>query len=183
MAIAYDSCSDETMRICREALADVLGCQGIRDEHSLPAYVIQLEDCRADGGCEPALIRRTGWKYLAMDANGKALCCDVEEAPGAQQAEVDAVSEGVDAVRALQSLDELIELEEGVYEVRWVSVPGLLVSGFWLKSTTPGGPDLVAPLRVLQEELAAKQFFPLEEFIGIVRSMATERLAYNDAPN
>ena len=183
MAITYDSCSDETRQICRDALTDILGCQGIGYEHSLPAYVIELADCQNEGGCESALVRRVGWKYLATDANGKALSCDVEEAPGAIQAKVDAVSEDADAVTALQLLDELNELQQGVYEVRWVSVPGLLVYGFWLKSTTPGRPDLVVPLRVLQEELTAKQCSELAEFTGIVRKLAIERLGYNDAPN
>lgn len=158
----------------------MFGCGGLHDEFSLPAFVIGLEQC-SEEGCKKAMVEHAGYKYLAVDSGGKSTLCDVDESP--DRLETGCVAMGAQAdlvMEMVKNLDRYEEAEEGDYEVRWLSVPGLLVEGFWLKSGSEEKSCLVIPVAPLAEELQTKPVFDLSEFVSIIETLATERMRHSD---
>ena len=180
MAMQYVPCSEDTRQVCTSALGDMFGCTGLHDEFSLPAFVIGLEQC-SEEGCQETMIERAGFKYLALDSGGKSTLCDVDELPDALETGCVAMGAQADLVMEMvKQLDRYPGAEQGQYEVRWLSVPGILVEGFWLKSGSEEKPCLVIPVAPLAEELQAKPVFDLPEFVCIIQTLAAERMRHSD---
>jgi hypothetical protein len=59
-----------------------------------------------------------------------------------------------------------------------LSIPGLLIEAFWLKS--PGGDkDYVVPYNALSAELLEKPLLQMDEFLRTIWKLAEERLRFD----
>jgi hypothetical protein len=80
-------------------------------------------------------------------------------------------------LRGARKIEFLREVRAQDYILQMLSVPGLLVEAFWLKSRE-GGPDLVVPFYSVSKEIKVKRVYPMDKFLGIARSLAGKFLAF-----
>jgi hypothetical protein len=134
-------------------------------------------DVTGIAGDQPA-----GWRFLA-GAAGQAVAAEVTEPAAGKPPKMRSLSRGPqidDATQAGSEVETLAEVQNQIYELRVLRIPGLLIEGLWLKSQA-GGVDLVAPYLTLNNDLKSKRVFPMNEFLNIVRILA-EKLQFDDLP-
>ena len=82
-------------------------------------------------------------------------------------------SKGLDQLTGLPPLDG--------FELRYLTIPGILVEAFWLVAPA-GGTDLAvmfpAPPNQLQRQLSVRPFYELPIFLNIVSTLSAERLRF-----
>ena len=111
------------------------------------------------------------------------LSCDMLIAGG----QLRSVSDGPQAAEMMlrfREIQKLDEVKRNSYELRVLSVPGLLVEAFRLRSLTPGEPDLVVPILAMDPRLAPGTPYPADDFLAILREEAqehqTRQASYDD---
>jgi hypothetical protein len=114
-----------------------------------------------------------GWRYLIGNRNGQALAANID----ADNKLVDlfrgpAVTAALNAARELKTLPEAAD---GKYQIRLLTIPGLLTEAFWLKSQD-SKPDLIVPFSTAQE-LRLGHPYPVEKFLKIMQPLAEAWLA------
>lgn len=77
--------------------------------------------------------------------------------------------------RALEDPD----LQEGLYELRVLSIPALLISAIWLYAESG---SILIPVGVTSPILELGRKYPESEFLAAIRNRAQIRLAFNNAP-
>jgi hypothetical protein len=93
---------------------------------------------------------------------------------GARPAQLIAATRGLEQLAGLPPLDE--------FELRFLTIPGLLVEAFWLASLT-GATDFAvifpAPPDQLQRRLNAQAVYEMPVFMDIVSVLSAERLGFS----
>ena len=86
----------------------------------------------------------------------------------------------IEATRGLEQLAGLPPLDD--FELRFLTIPGILVEAFWLASLT-GGNDVAvvfpAPPYQLQRRLNAQAVYEMPIFMNIVSALSAERLRFS----
>ena len=168
------------MSVCSGALRDMFGCTELHGEFSIPAFVVSLEQCSGQG-CQEAMITSVGYKFVAYDSNGKTTICDVDQTGDALETGCVAMGAQADLwMDLVANLGQYAQTEHGDYEVRMLSVPGLLVDAIWLHSDSDDEMDLVIPAAPLDEQLKTEPLFDMDTFLDIIRDLSAERLRHSD---
>jgi hypothetical protein len=71
------------------------------------------------------------------------------------------------------------DLEEGLYELRVLSIPALLISAIWLYAENG---SILIPVGITSPILELGRKYPESEFLAAIRTRAKVRLAFNNAP-
>jgi hypothetical protein len=135
-------------------------------------FSLGLRDIVANKGI--AASKPVGWCSLASTG----LDLSVSGFITLEQTVLTELSSGPGALQAFQQTREIEhfpELVNGGYEWVVVSIPGLLVDAFWLRSQM-GTPEWIVPYRTLAKELTLMKKYTVDQFLGIVRPMATAAL-------
>jgi hypothetical protein len=163
-------------------LGDIL--TGLPEEYDpLEIHTLGLDDLA--GGAGIAAAEHAGWRFLAGGALSQPIAGDVIAPPGDRPPRLISVLHGPQSPACLQiafSLMARLEAHPNLldsYELRILSVPGLLVEAFWLK-TPAAENDLVVPYRNLVTELEGKPVFTMGEFLSIVKPLAQEQLQFEE---
>jgi hypothetical protein len=164
----------------RQGITSLLSYDQIEDEVYMLAYSMGLQELTAGANMEAAVL--TGWRVFMPQQDGGALFSEMSLASGGQPSELGSVSQSdrakaaLAAVRALQKMAVLDRWELG-----WLSVPGVLFEGFWLKAKNPNEIDLIIPVFTLDDQLQSPML-PAAAFLEIIRPFAANRLAHDDYP-
>jgi hypothetical protein len=164
----------------RQGLANLLSYDNFENEVFLPAYAIGIRELTPGRFMDAAVL--TGWRVFMPRPNGGALFCDMTLAAEGQPSQLGGVSESDrarDALSALRAVEARPELEYS--EVRWLSVPGVMFEGFWLKSNDANRPDSIVPVFTLDDSLRC-DILPAVDFLAIVQPFGANRLKYTDYP-
>ena len=114
-----------------------------------------------------------GWRYEIGDGSGQALSATVDsknKLVGLSRGP--AVSSSLSVASELRTLPEAAEDD---YEIRLLTIPGLLTEAFWLKSLD-NKPDLIVPFSTAQK-LRLGHPYHSEVFLNIMRPLAKDWLA------
>jgi hypothetical protein len=71
------------------------------------------------------------------------------------------------------------DLQEGLYELRVLSIPALSINAIWLYSASG---SILIPVGVTSPTLELGRKYPESEFLNAIRNRAQARLAFNNAP-
>lgn len=162
----------------------------------LHVFDLQLQDLRSDAGLGAAAP--VGWRFLASQPapailtkplKGKRLG---DDGPGGNTQEDGVVAADVvqsasggkpelvallrdprfsRALRAIQDVQNLPQVQDQDYELRVLRIPGILIEAFWLVSLG-NQPDLLVPILSTAPELKRMQPYAANEFLPIARSLA-----------
>jgi hypothetical protein len=164
----------------RQGIANLLSYGNVENEVYVPAYAIGLQDLTSGRQIDAAFP--TGWRVFMPHPGGGGFFSDMTLASGGEVSQVCCVSQGdraqnaLDALRAVQARPEL-----KYCDVRWLSVPGVLFEGFWLKSNDTNQPDSIVPVFTLDDSLRC-DLLRAVDFLTIVKPFGVNRLSYNDYP-
>jgi len=139
-------------------------------------YVLSLD--QIVNGPAPGDDLFMGWRYLASIRPDIAIAALAFQRPGGD-ASFTGITGGpqtAKAVRTAQELPTLPNPPDGVYELRLLSIPGLLTECFWLRSQG-GGSDWVIPFDTVAPGVQEKQFYTMNAFLTLARPLASARLA------
>ncbi len=164
----------------RQELGDLLSYDKCENEVYLPAYAMGLQPLASGVQMDAAVL--TGWRVFALQPNGGALLAEMSLASGGQPSQLGTVSQGdraKAAFAALSSVRAMPDLKN--WDLGWLSVPGVLFEGFWLKPNTPNVPDLMVPVFTLDQEMQRANLLTTD-FMAIIKPFAQKRLAYDDCP-
>ncbi|HTM49833.1 MAG TPA: hypothetical protein VL285_14160 [Bryobacteraceae bacterium] len=163
-------------------LGDIL--TGLPPEYDpLEIHTLGLQDLAGAAGI--AAAEHAGWRFMAGGALTQPIAGDVTVPPFNRPPKLISLMHGPQVPEFLHiaySLMSRLEAQPNrldTYELRILSVPGLLVEAFWLK-TPDVETDLVVPYRNLVSELEGKPVFTMTEFLSIVKPLAAERLQFDD---
>ena len=179
----------QVVECCHQGLADLSGCSQIVVEYLLPAYVIGLHECCAGSTQVAGLTEMAGWKFLAGDRAGRDFMTDVMLTEGGADGEVISTSDSGYAckiMRAIGGVDAAFQRAIGEpppdYELRWLSVPSILVEGLWLHAVQHCHTSWVYPTLCLSRGMRDTPFFRLEELVGLASKLGKRREAFDDSP-
>ena len=133
-------------------------------------FTIGLEELAKEQVRLPATA--VGWRYIIGNRLGQALSATVDsndKLVGLSRGP--AVTAGLRVARELKTLPEAAD---GKYEIRLLTIPGLLTEAFWLKSLD-GKPDLIVPFST-EQELRLGYPYSIEKFLKIMRPLAEDWL-------
>jgi hypothetical protein len=157
--------------------------RGLPAEYApLQVHTLRLDDLvrKAD----IASAKKAGWRFLAGGKKlGQPVAADVTEPSQDIPPKMTSLSHGPQISEFLQAVLDLLPLVQAEcgavdsYELRILSIPGILIEAFWLKSPA-GDQDLVVPYRNLSRELKGKQVYPMDEFLRIIQPLAEKGLQY-----
>jgi hypothetical protein len=125
-------------------------------------------------------VTSVSWRFLINSSSGGGLYATVAARAG-EQPKVTGVSRGPKAVIALQANQDLRKLRqadtnEQKYELRLLTVPGLLTEAFWMKWIPDDAEkDLIVPFFTSQK-LVPMHAYSIDEFVGIAGPLAQARL-------
>jgi hypothetical protein len=131
-------------------------------------FTLGLEELAKDNAQLPGAP--VGWQYVIGNRSGQALSATVDASNklvGLSRGP--AVTAALNAARELKTLPEAADSD---YEIRLLTIPGLLTEAFWLKSLE-GKPDLIVPFSTAQE-LRLGHPYPIEKFLKIMRPLAKD---------
>ena len=141
-----------------------------------PAYAMDLE--RVIALTHPADDLFVGWRYLYLRGPADGVAADVNQVQGGSP-----IYSGVfygpkiaQAITAAQQLTSIPGVPDGNYEVRFLTIPGILTDSLWLKATS-GGADWVVPYDTLAPGLSPSDAISMGDFLAAVLTFATERHA------
>ncbi len=143
----------------------------------LLAFTLGLKDIMGPG---IGRARLEGWRCLMEAPAFPAVACVVTERRPGIRPRMTSLMRGrqiAQVLRGARQIESLDEVRAQDYSLQMLSVPGLLVEAFWLKSQGTG-PDLVVPFYSVSKELKLKRAYPMDKFMSIARSMASKFLAF-----
>jgi hypothetical protein len=121
-------------------------------QYAQPVYVLGLEPLKNGQFGEPTLV---SWRILMGFGSANGLYATVTSRDG-DQAEFSGLSRGPKAALTLAANQNVRQLPQATenYELRLLSIPGLLTEAFWLKwvSDEPDK-DVILPFSTAQKEL------------------------------
>jgi hypothetical protein len=145
-------------------------------------YVLGLQDIVKGAGANDA--KPAVWQFLRGLTSGPAVAADVGEPKPGEQPRMSSLSRGPLINRSIEStrqVERLPVVQASNYELRRLSISGLSIRVFWLKSLE-GGADLAVPYHTEVRELKIMEPYFMDEFISIVKSLAEKRLKFDDSP-
>jgi hypothetical protein len=130
-------------------------------------------------GKPPTDVLFVGWRYLVGIGPNVAVVVLVSEDGNTAPAFAGISAGPITAknVKASQDLAKLPNPPPGNYELRVLSIPGLLTDCFWLKSTAADGSDWVVPFDTDVAELHEMNTYPMDGFMSTLKVAAQARLA------
>ncbi len=151
-----------------------------RDRHCAhPVYTVGLAQLANNEF--PDACSCSGWRFLINCRYGDGLCATVANQDG-DQPEFFGISRGPQAtvaVRAKSDLETLSDVKctEHEHELRFLSVPGLLLDAFWLNScdSDPGN-DRIVPFFTARKEFQSMHAYAVSEFKKVAVPLAQARL-------
>ena len=150
----------------------------------LHIFTLGLRDIMNGAGLREA--KAAGWRFLAGNLSGEVVAADIiQPLPGTAQngaAKMTSLSHDpviADAIRAVNEVETLPEVQNRNYELQVLRIPGLLIEAFWLKSHDAGG-DLIVPVLTRARELSRMKAYPVADFLNIVRPMTAKFLAFEE---
>jgi hypothetical protein len=160
------------------------GGPGPWDHDPQQVFKLGLRDLKAGAGTQAA--RSTGWRYYAGTEPGTTVLgqCSPNAANGWQLTSVAFGNQIWSAWQASRSLDDHIDVPAAIpYELRFLTIPGILVEAFWLVNRA-GGDDFAvvfpAPPGQLNAVLNAESVYPMATFLNITGALAAARLDHLD---
>ncbi len=179
----------QVVKCCREGLQDIAGCSAIVEEHVLPTYVIGLKECCTGGADGPGYAELSGWKFLITDRHDHVFMADLmavdDGADGGVLATADSdyARKILQAVRDIDSVFlETIGMPAPTYELRWLSIPSILVEGLWLHATEDGETSWVSPALSLSAQMRDIALFTFDDLVLIASELGHKREAVDDSP-
>jgi hypothetical protein len=155
--------------------------------HPLQVYTLKLENL--ENLVRDSVIagaKMAGWRFLAGGELGAPVAGHVSMSAEGQGWKMTNLSHGPPIAEFLQAvlrlaplIEQIVELQAQNYELRMLSIPGLLIEAFWLKSPA-GDRDYVVPYNALSGELLEKPFLKMDEFLRTIGKLAGERLKFKD---
>src|SRR5262249_39376670 len=151
--------------------------------HPLQVYTLKLENLVKDSAIAGAEM--AGWRFLAGGQLGPPVAGHLTTSDKDSGWKMTSLSRGPRIADFLQAAIKLIalvppleDLQSQRYELRMLSIPGLLIEAFWLKSPA-GDKDYVVPYNALSGELIEKRVVPMDEFLRTIWNLAEERLRFD----
>jgi len=165
--------------------------------HTQAVYVVGLNDLVKSG---LAGAKLTSWRYLAGSALGHAAGGEVSLLGPGDTPRLNGLLYGPEVTVFVQSADRFLSQYwqayddgDGEYELRILSIPGLLVEAFWLKcgsaqmgidsaassagyGQTGAAADHLIPFLGSSRRLELMRDYPIEEFLKITVRWAEARL-------
>ena len=71
--------------------------------------------------------------------------------------------------------------DAGMYEPRFVEIPGIYTSALWLKNLGSGD-DQIIPIKPIPRFLSEKEVYSPDEFLALARRQAGQRMGFDDKP-
>jgi hypothetical protein len=159
--------------------------------HTQPVYVLGLRDLQSGLGS----ANLSCWRYLAGSSIGQAAGGEVSFLGLGNTPKLNGVIHGPEVTVAVQAADRICSQCEKKYkdskdnyELRVLSIPGLLIEAFWCKwsgKVNPGQPDkpgatppadYVTPFLSRSRKLEIFKEYTADQFLAIVQGMAGPRL-------
>jgi hypothetical protein len=160
------------------------GAPGPVNHDSQQVFKLGLRDLKSGAGTPAA--KSAGWRCFAGTTASNTVLgyCSLNAANAWQLTWVSSGNQASSALQASQDLDYHVAVPTAIlYELRYLTIPAILVEAFWLSSMA-GGPDLAvvypAPPGQLHASLNAQSVYEMPTFLGIVSALATTRLDYFD---
>jgi hypothetical protein len=153
-------------------------------EHN-PQQVFALDLGDLSDGRGIAAARPVGWRYFAGTEREKTVfgLCSFSSKTGRWA--LTSVWHGDRAWEALQAtldLEKLPCVQGGhAYELRFLTIPGLLLEVFWLSSRAGGSDQIVvfpAPPNQIHKCLNKEPVYPMAKFLEIVTELSRTQLRY-----
>ena len=164
-------------------LADLMNEAGTLEHNAQQVFTLDLKDLLAGRGIEAA--GSIGWRFFAGTGPDQTIfgfCCS---ALASDTWELASLGHGARAWQVLQESQQLENLpcvrNDHPYELRFLTIPGILVEAFWLHSLSGGDDQVVvspAPPNQVHKRLNTEPVFPMATFIEIVRELAMKQLSY-----
>lgn len=165
------------------------GCAGIVEEHVLPTYVIGLHECCAGSALEAGYTEMVGWKFVVAKSDGHTFMADLKAVDDGADGEVLATTDSDYAckiMRAIRDIDavflETIGQPAPAYELRWLSIPSILVEGLWLHATEEGETSWLHPMLSLSAQMRDIALFTFDDLVLIASQLGNIREAVDDTP-
>jgi hypothetical protein len=159
------------------------------EEHVLPTYVIGLHECCAGSALEAGYTEMVGWKFVVAESNGRTFMADLKAVDDGADGEVLATTDSDYARKILQAVREIdtvflrtIGLPAPAYDLRWLSIPSILVEGLWLHATEEGETSWVNPLMSLSNQMRDISLFTFDDLVLIASELGIKREAVDDTP-
>ena len=184
MALILAAASDEFWQSYRHDLSDLTG-----EQHwpPLDEIYVQVDAMCPEDIAEGAGIPSCSWigaRVFVSYKDQKPISCEMTVPELYGSTEIRSLTRGSTPEQALALIDiasTLPEVMQDDYELRILSIPGLLLEAFRLRSLT-GKRDLIMPLVVLNPRLKDKIAFPVDEFFEILHPYALKRLRFDESP-
>jgi hypothetical protein len=125
--------------------------------------------------------KSAGWRFLAGSPLGPAVSGDVIQPVAGGAPKMTGVSSDplvAAAIRAVNEVETLPEVQRQNYELQVLRIPGALIEAFWLKSQIAGN-DLAVPLLTRSKQLQLMRAYPMDDFLGIVRALIPTFLEFD----
>jgi hypothetical protein len=151
--------------------ADPLREELAREKQGLKVWVLALEALSNGAGLSGA--QQVGWGFLAGRPGVHAIAAQITTSGVDQKQELTAVAQGPEVALLIQSIhkvQDVVERQNGSYELEILRIPGILLEAFWLKASE--GPDLIVPFHTMSKELDSLRPYSVDEFIAVARSLA-----------
>jgi hypothetical protein len=140
-------------------------------------YVLGLQELVANA--VPGEQYQVGWRFVTDIAPDMAIAGDVTQTAATQPPSFAGLSYGPEIAKSLQAIhriETLATVPDGEFELGLLSIPGLLVDAFWLRSLNATG-DLVVPYDTSAEGIRELHVYQVGAFLDIIRPLARERLS------
>src|SRR5258708_35841816 len=184
MPLVKPNPSPDTWNAYRNGLAELQALD--RVPTGLPAgedpqqiYVLDLKDIVKGAGPEDA--KPVVWQFLRGDTSGPAVAADVGNPHPGEQPRLTSLARGPlinKSIEATREVEKLAAVRANNYELRRLSIPGLSIRAFWLKSLD-GGADLAVPYHTFTRELDDMVPYPMPEFTSIIKRLAAKHLKFD----
>jgi len=142
-----------------------------------PVYAMGLQQVVRGQPPEDSLF--VGWRYLLnLDAHF-GIEVDVDQTGSAPPVYA-GFSYGpvvAKAVNAAQQIATVPGIPGGVYEIRFLLIPGMLTDSLWLRATAPA-PDWIVPYHTAGTGLQEMLPYEMTSFLNILRPMAQVRVSH-----
>jgi hypothetical protein len=179
--------SPDTWNAYREGLAELQALDRVPaglpiGEEPQQIFVLDLKDIVKGAGPEDA--KPVVWQFLRGHDSGPAVAADVGHPKAGEQPRLTSLARGPlinKSIEATRAVEKLAAVKANNYELRRLSIPGLSIRAFWLKSLE-GGVDLAVPYHTVAREFEHMRPYPMHEFMSIVKRLATKHLKFDALP-
>jgi hypothetical protein len=147
----------------------------------IPQQIYVLDPKEIVKGAGPELAKPVVWQFLRGTASGPAIAADVANTPAGKQPRLTSLARGPlinKSIGSSRQVEKLPEVQKNNYELRRLSISGLSIRAFWLKSLQ-GGVDLAVPYHTTYREITDMQPYPMPEFMRILKRLAVRHLKLN----